>query len=112
MFWNVKLSLSAPAAAPEMSPTKTPNVKLAVVPIVSWMMQFLIVMFVEPLPVPRLAMKKFPVPAAVLFWMKLRLRSVPVPPIEPSIVTRSAPRIGIKVPPVPVPVTERAAPVG
>ena len=74
------------------------------------MLQFLIVLFVAPRPVPKLA-REITVGLAVFVFVMVRLRSVPVPSSEPSRVTLSAPLRRMSAPAM-FPLMTRAAPVG
>src|SRR5436190_2033127 len=105
----VSLSLSAPAVPGVVPPTAIPYEVAALLPVE--MLQFLIVSLVAPTPVPRL-ISDIAVGAVVALLVIVKLRSVPVPLSDPSMVTRSAPLSLINAPDATDPVIDLADPVG
>src|SRR2546423_8068374 len=109
LFWMVLLLLFVPVldVLIVLLPEPMPN-NVCVLPLPATF-RFLIVLLVAP-SVPLLCIQTTADDVPVLVLVIVRLRSVPVPPIEPSIVTRSAAFKRINAPLL-VPEIARAAPV-
>src|SRR6266480_1768084 len=108
LFWMVILLFDASALLPRVVPLPDKIPATAITPELPEMLQFFTVSLFAPLVASALAIQI--TVALALPLVIVRLRSVPPPPIDPSMVTPSAPLSLIKPPPVDVPDIVRGTP--